>query len=125
MLPIMNELEKEKSLAKKALKLLRPSWCELRYDEIKNKPYLIGKKKDSLRTETIYVTNAYKALDFDGLKTVIADSGQSSVALSIQSSDSTNVFYRCEIGLKSVCQRKNEESSEQVNKSDSEVDSDN
>ncbi|CAL1265430.1 unnamed protein product [Larinioides sclopetarius] len=94
-----NELEKQ--LTKKLQKRLRPKWCELRYDEIRNKPYLVGKKKETDEMRTLCLVSGNKSMNFQGLKNHIQDSGHSSITVAIHSDDSTSVFYRCQIGLKS------------------------
>lgn len=97
----MDQTELEKGLTKKLQKRLRPSWYELRYDEIRNKPYLVGKKKESDEMRTLCLVNGCMNMNFQGLKNHIKDSGNSSITLAIYSDDSTSVFYKCEMGLKS------------------------
>ncbi|GFQ99422.1 sen15 domain-containing protein [Trichonephila clavata] len=97
----MDETELEKELTKKLQKRLRPSWHELRYDEKRNKPYLVGKKKETDGMRTLCLVNGGMNMNFQGLKTHIKDSGSSNITLAIYSDDSTSVFYKCQMGLKS------------------------
>ncbi|GFT10951.1 hypothetical protein NPIL_450911 [Nephila pilipes] len=97
----MDQTDLEKGLTKKLQKRLRPSWHELRYDEIRNKPYLIGKKKETDEIKTLCLVDGCRNMNFQGLVNHIQDSGQSSITLAIYSDDSTSVFYKCQMGLKS------------------------
>ncbi|GFW42003.1 sen15 domain-containing protein [Trichonephila clavipes] len=97
----MDQFELEKELTKKLQKRLRPSWHELRYDEKRHKPYLVGKKKENDETRTLCLVNGGMNMNFQGLKSHIRDSGSSNITLAIYCDDSTSVFYKCQMGLKS------------------------
>lgn len=89
----------EKDMAKRILKNHCSWWYELRYDEIRNKPYFIGKRFSDSETEILLPVNCYKAMTFQELKTFIIDSGSTSVNIAVYNSDSTVVLYKAEFGL--------------------------
>ncbi|GFY39430.1 sen15 domain-containing protein [Trichonephila inaurata madagascariensis] len=98
----MDQTELEKELTKKLQKRLCPSWHELRYNEKRHKPYLVGKKKETDEVRNLCLVNGSMNMNFQGLKTHIRDSGSSNITLAIYCDDSTSVFYKCQMGLKSL-----------------------
>lgn len=96
----MSYSEMEKDMAKRILKKHCSSWYELRYDEIRHKPYFIGKRFKGSPTEVLLPINCYKAMTSQELKTCVLDSSSSSVNLAIYNNDSTVVLYKAELGLK-------------------------
>jgi len=90
----------DKGMAKRTVRQYCSLWNELRYDEIHNKPYFIGKKdKDSI-TEILFPVDCTKSFTFDELKSYIVDSGSTAVNLAVYNTDSTVVLYKAELGLK-------------------------
>lgn len=92
--------ESEKEMAKRNLKQFCSKWAELRYDEIHNKPYFIGKRIKDSPTEILFPVDCYKTMTFEELKASIIDSGSTAVNLAVSNSDSTVVLYKAELGLK-------------------------
>lgn len=90
----------EKEMAKKTLKHYCSKWKELRYDEIHNKPYFIGKRNKDSTSEILFPVDCYKAMTFSELKASIIDSGTTCVNLAVYSCDSTVALYKAELGLK-------------------------
>ncbi|XP_054715235.1 uncharacterized protein LOC129224713 [Uloborus diversus] len=93
--------EIEKSATKATMKQLQDSWHEIRYDEIHNKPYLIGKKDEVSSTEAVSILCSKRVMSFEELKNRVEGPGYSSVLLGIRDSDSTVVFYKSQMGLHS------------------------
>lgn len=96
------ELELEKTLTKKLQKRLRPKWHELRYDEIRHRPYLIGKEREADEMKTLSLLSSRRRINFEEFQNVIVNSpNQSCVTLVVHSDDSTHLFYNCQMGLNS------------------------
>ncbi|XP_035231360.1 uncharacterized protein LOC118203204 [Stegodyphus dumicola] len=115
----MNEVEKV--MAKKMLKRLKKNWHEIRYDEIRNKPYLIGKRTESSKTQAVSVLNSVRTLTIQDLKNRIEDSGISSTVLAVRSSDSSTVFYSAQLGLNSPLAQESSENASSEESSENEV----
>ena len=96
------DLEREKTATKKLQKRLRPKWQELRYDEIRHKPYLIGKEKETDEMKVLSLLHCKSRINFDDLKNCIESSpNQSKVTIAVHSDDGTHLFYKCQMGLNS------------------------
>ncbi|KAG8185508.1 hypothetical protein JTE90_019763 [Oedothorax gibbosus] len=100
------DLELEKTATKKLQKRLRPKWQELRYDEIRHRPYLIGKEKETDGMKVLSLLHCKSRINFNDLKNHIENSpNQSNVTIAVHSDDSTHLFYKCQMGLNSPISR--------------------